>query len=283
MTTRPSARTSNGFSGRGTHAAAVNILGRRIVSHDLTRGAPLDLDGLGAELRFGRTALREALRVLAAKGLIRTLQGQGTFVTDPDTWPLLDPDLLRWCHETDPDQGVLDELSEFRFVVEPAAAGMAAERRSPRDLALFREALDEMDAHAELAEQFAVADLQFHRQVLVASGNRFLLQLQGVMEAGLTARSAVVHSPHLWSTSSAAHELVFSAIQQGSSDLAIAASRSLLELARRHERERVESTQPATTRSNDLSPDGAQRGLSRVRSRRSRSATVRSGPSGGQS
>ncbi len=225
-----------GFRGRGSHAAAVNALGQRIVSGGLVSGQLIDLPRLENELRFGRTALSEALKVLASKGLVDALQGTGTFVTERSAWNLLDPDLLRWHYETQPKQRFLDSLAEFRLAIEPTAAGYAAERRSDADVGRMEIALTAMERSVGDAENFTEADRSFHAAMLDACGNEFFSQLEPIIEAALFTWIHSVRSTERWRREAlSGHRLVLDAIRAGDNELATATTRSLLALARKQE------------------------------------------------
>ena len=235
--TTPTARSrQRGFKGRGAHAAAVTSLGQRIVRGGFKPGEILDLQRLEHDMRFGRTALREAVKVLASKGLIDALQGTGTFVTDRSQWNLLDPDLLRWHYETQPKQQFLDSLAEFRTSVEPAAAGFAALRRSAQQLEDLRTALADMEAKLGDAVAFTEADFVFHSTILEAASNEFFSQLEPIIEAALFTRIHSVRSTNRKRAEAlASHRVLVEAIEAGDPNLATEASRNLLAVARRQE------------------------------------------------
>ena len=90
---------------------------------------------LEAELDVSRSVIREALRVLKAKGLIDARQKRGTFVQPRTEWKLLDPDVIRWQFAGRDDEQLFNDLAELRGIIEPAAAGLAALRRDDEDLA----------------------------------------------------------------------------------------------------------------------------------------------------
>ncbi|HEX3618618.1 MAG TPA: FadR/GntR family transcriptional regulator [Solirubrobacteraceae bacterium] len=235
-TTSAGRSRQRGFKGRGAHAAAVTSLGQRIVRGEFEPGEILDLQRLEVEMRFGRTALREAVKVLASKGLIDALQGTGTFVTERSHWNLLDPDLLRWHYETQPKQQFLDSLLEFRLSVEPAAAGFAALRRSPAQLADLRDALADMADNLADADAFTEADFAFHSTILEAANNEFFTQLEPIIEAALFTRIRSVRSTNRKREEAlASHRLLFEAIEAGDPHKATDASRDLLAVARRQE------------------------------------------------
>lgn len=235
--TTPTTRSrQRGFKGRGAHAAAVTSLGQRIVRGEFKAGEILDLQRLELEMRFGRTALREAVKVLASKGLIDALQGTGTFVTDRSHWNLLDPDLLRWHYETQPKQQFLDSLAEFRLSLEPAAAGFAALRCTPERLAELRQALADMEANLGDAVAYTEADFVFHSTILEAANNEFFSQLEPIIEAALFTRIRSVRSTNRRREEAlASHRLLLEAIEAGDQAKAIDAARSLLAVARQQE------------------------------------------------
>lgn len=228
-----------GFKGHGGHAAAVTSLGKRIVQGELKPGEMLDLQRLERELRFGRTALREAVKVLASKGLIDALQGTGTFITDRSQWNLLDPDILRWHYETQPKQQFLDSLAEFRLSVEPAAAGLAALRRTAEQVAELRDALAKMEANVGDVVAYTEADFAFHSTILEAADNEFFSQLEPIIEAALFTRIQSVRSTRRRREEAlASHRLLLDAIEAGDPAKVTDAARSLLEVARLQEQPR---------------------------------------------
>jgi DNA-binding FadR family transcriptional regulator len=79
--------------------------------------------------------VREAIKVLAAKGLVESRPKTGTRVRAPESWNLLDPDVLAWQQEGTPQPVFLRKLTEVRLIVEPAAAELAAQRGAGPELA----------------------------------------------------------------------------------------------------------------------------------------------------
>src|SRR6266540_4590215 len=132
------------YRGRGLHGEVVEELGSRIVGGRLAEGQTLDVPDLEAELDVSRTVLREALRVLKAKGLVDARQKRGTFVQPRTEWRLLDPDVVRWQFAGRDDSRFLDDLAEVRGIIEPASARLAALRRDDADIAAMAKALETM-------------------------------------------------------------------------------------------------------------------------------------------
>src|SRR5580704_7502259 len=97
-----------------------------------------------AQIGISRSALREAFRILAAKGLVEGRPKAGTRVTPRRQWSLLDPDLLAWQFKAEPSLKFLRDLFELRMVVEPGAAALAAARRTKKQVVAMRSALESM-------------------------------------------------------------------------------------------------------------------------------------------
>jgi DNA-binding FadR family transcriptional regulator len=138
------------------------------------------------ELQVSRTAYREAVRNLAAKGLVDSRPKNGTRVSPMDHWHLLDPDVLEWIFRNAPDPQLLESLFELRRIVEPEAAALAARRRSESQLAIMRDMIEQMEEHTLQVEAGRIADQQFHATLLGATGNAFLASLTSGVAAAVT-------------------------------------------------------------------------------------------------
>lgn len=93
---------------RGLHGKAVEDMGRRIVSGEITVNQSIPFDDLVTRYAASRGAVREALRVLGAKRMVDAVPHRGTFVTPRQSWSLLDPDVLRWQFEMTPNIELLE-------------------------------------------------------------------------------------------------------------------------------------------------------------------------------
>jgi DNA-binding FadR family transcriptional regulator len=167
------------------HGAIARDLGVLIVSGRYQPGDILngEIDA-SDRLRVSRTAYREAVRILAAKGLVESRPKVGTKVSDPERWHMLDPDVLSWIFEFEPDDKLLKSLFELRRIVEPEAAALAAARRTAADLNAMARALEGMEKHSLTVEAGRIADQNFHSALLRASGNAFIASLtSGVVAA----------------------------------------------------------------------------------------------------
>lgn len=211
----------------------VRELAHEIVSGRRPEGSLLPSD---AELmaRFGvsRTVLRETLKTLAAKGLIQPKTRVGTRVVERANWNLLDPDMLRWHLDCGIGLDLLSHLSDVRLALEPAAASLAARRRSEADIALLHDIVDRMEAPDASPEIFAAADLDFHLAIARLSGNPFFRTASALIEVALAATFAIttpVNNPAAKAASCAAHRRVVMAIAAGDSE---AAAGSIVETIR---------------------------------------------------
>ncbi|NLU69984.1 FadR/GntR family transcriptional regulator [Streptomyces sp. HNM0574] len=228
------------YRGRGVHGKTVEDLGTRIVSGRMPEGHTLDLAALETELDVSLTALREALKVLAAKGLVDARQRRGTYVTPRGRWNLLDADVMRWeFAAAGPERGggLLRDLAEVRAAVEPACARSAALRRTEADLEALDGALAAMAAAYGDPARAVEADLAFHRALFAASHNELLARMDLFIEAGLAQRDRLVHAaPH--EDPVPVHRAVLDAVRARDPEAAESAVRRLLAQARRDETRR---------------------------------------------
>jgi DNA-binding FadR family transcriptional regulator len=216
------------------HGTIARKLGILIVSGKYRPGDLLDGEIISAEqLAVSRTAYREAVRILAAKGLVDARPKVGTRVNARSMWHLLDPDVLDWTFESEPDLVLLDSLFELRNVVESAAAGMAAQRRSSAHLQGMRTALEGMATHTLATEAGRQADLEFHTTLLMATGNPFIISLaNGVRAAIRTTTIYKQRKQPLRRDPLPDHLRVFEAIAAKESAKAQEAMSALIQLAR---------------------------------------------------
>ncbi|OEV07695.1 FadR/GntR family transcriptional regulator [Streptomyces nanshensis] len=225
----------SGYARRGVHGQTVEAIAHRVLSGRVAEGDTLDLGALQAELGVSLTALRESLKVLAAKGMVDARQKRGTFVRPRADWHLLDADVLRWQFEfaRGPAAGagnpLLRDLGEVRGIVEPAAVRLAAERRTEEDLAVLDEALQAMARASEVGDEAVAADLAFHRALLAASHNEMLERMETVIATGLAFRDRLVHTTgHRPQNPVPSHGAVLDAVRAGDADAAESAMRALL-------------------------------------------------------
>ncbi|WP_240722818.1 FadR/GntR family transcriptional regulator [Poseidonocella sp. HB161398] len=163
----------------------VEQLGRAIVAGEYPPETMIPLDPDLCEMfDVSRTVVREAKKTLIAKGLIQSKAKVGTHVRDAESWNMFDEDVLRWHAGLRNAGAFYDELFEIRLIFEPAAAEAAAKRANAQGCDRLFELSDALAGAASRAD-FAVADYEFHRQVLRLSGNRFLLSLGDMVQTAL--------------------------------------------------------------------------------------------------
>lgn len=168
------------------HQALARDLGVAILTGKFKPG-----DALGSEIeesaahQVSRTAYREAMRILVAKGLLESKPKAGTRVMPRARWNMLDPDVLSWMFSSEPDKDFVRDLFELRLLLEPAAAALAAERRSSDDLAKMHAAIGGMRRHGLATAEGRAADQQFHRALIEASGNEAVSCLASTIAAAV--------------------------------------------------------------------------------------------------
>lgn len=215
---------------RGVHGETVHEIGRRIVGGELKPGDLLPEAELIAELGISRTVLREAIKVLGAKGLVEARPRVGTKVRPRNHWRLIDPDVLAWQAETHLDELFLRNLAEVRFYIEPATARLAAERATEEEIAILEEAYEQMEAHVVHSEAFIAADMQFHFVILAACHNEILEQLSSAIgEALEISRKVTVELPGSSEAHLPLHKEVVEAIRKRDPDAAENAMKKLIE------------------------------------------------------
>lgn len=172
-------------SPRNLHDHVIHELGRRIVGGELQVGDILPRENVLAEqMAVSRTVLREALKVLGAKGLVESRPKVGTRVRDTRFWHQLDADVLAWRCRSMPTDDFVQKLVEMREILEPAAAAAAAQRCSVAQLAQLDAAYAAMAASRNL-DEWTAADLAFHEAVLEATNNELMTSLFAVIETAL--------------------------------------------------------------------------------------------------
>jgi len=225
---RPS---GNGYPRGGLHGQIVHAIGRRILSGKINPGELLPAPpGLPAS----RTVLREAIKVLAAKGLVESRPKTGPRVRPRHAWNLLDPDVLAWQQDGAVPADFLKKLTEVRLIIEPAAAEMAAQRATPAELESIEEAYQEMEAALRVGsedyEAFDQADMRFHQSIVRACGNDLLEQMgQVVYSALLVSFQATSRLPGRARASLSDHRAILDAIRAGQADNAGQSMRRLVE------------------------------------------------------
>ncbi len=242
-------------SGQNLTYAIVEELGHAVVTQAYGDALPFPIE---AELckQFGasRTVLREAVKMLTAKGLLSARPRQGTWVEPEKNWNLLDPDVLRWLLERKFSLELLAEFTEVRFAIEPAAAALAARSATPEGLARIRHAIERMKLAAQGEDDPLESDIAFHVAVLHATGNRFYAQLEDVINAALRISIRLTNSVKgVPQADVGLHKKVLDAIENGDANKArsimeniISEVLDLIDTARRKNKAASAASHPAT-------------------------------------
>ena len=209
-------------------------LGRDICTGRIKPGQILPSEpDLCERFSFSRIVIREAIKSLAAKGLIEVRRRIGTLVLEPTRWNLFDPDVIMWRAESiEVDPTMSRDLAELRRVVEPAAVRLAALRASDDARKALRAAYMAMERAVAGKGNYVKADLDFHAIILSACGNQYLRQMQEAMSAILQASFRIIsEKPGGPAFSLPMHEAVCVAIERGDADAAERAALVLIEQA----------------------------------------------------
>ncbi len=181
-------------SRRNLCGQVVHDLGCQILAGDVKPGDPLPQEAvLCDKMGVSRTVIREAIKSLAAKGLVDSRAKRGTIVLPARSWNYLDPEVLDWQSRADTGDSQLFFLTEFRQTIEPAAAALAAERASDEQLQAIREAFEQMEENTDKVDEFLKADLQFHTEILHATGNLFFSPVANVIHVSLASSLRVTN------------------------------------------------------------------------------------------
>ncbi|WP_142846327.1 FadR/GntR family transcriptional regulator [Telmatospirillum sp. J64-1] len=216
---------------RNSHAFVVNELGTAIVGGEFPPGSLLPADAEFEE-RFGvsRTVLREAMKTLAAKGLIFPRARIGTRVNDSTKWNLFDADVLGWYFAAGITDDFLRHLCEMRLSFEPFAARLAAANAKSEEIVRLKELAHQM-GESRSNEAFALADLDFHLTLLAASGNPFMYSVGNLIEAALALAfklSSPAEDPDRRAEVAHSHHLVVEALEARDGDAATKAMEAVI-------------------------------------------------------
>jgi DNA-binding FadR family transcriptional regulator len=210
----PDAR--EGYPQAGLHGRIVHAIGRRIVSGEIQPGEQLPPP---SGVRVSRGVVREAVKVLAAKGLVVSRPKTGTRVRPPEHWNLLDLDVLAWRQEGLPRAAFMRKLTEVRLIIEPGAAELAARRAQPGQVLRVEAALHDMRAALDQSppdyEAYNEADIRFHSAIVQACDNDVLEQMGAIVNTTLLVSfNAAIRVPGLAKASLPRHQAIVDAIRR---------------------------------------------------------------------
>ncbi len=212
-------------------SAAAETLGRSIVRGDVLPGSALPVEqDLGATLGVSRIVVREAVKTLAGKNLVRSARRAGTIVTPMESWNLLDPQVIGWMlSEPHTRDTLMGALSELRAIIEPEAAALAAARASTKQVLAMFEHLDAMERAGSRLQDAVAADVAFHLAILDATGNILLKTFAPGFGLLLEARFGLVEAnPEAFTRNLADHRRIIEAIRDRDPEAARQHARNLL-------------------------------------------------------
>jgi GntR family transcriptional regulator, galactonate operon transcriptional repressor len=204
-------------------------IGRRIVSGQYKPGETLPTEPrIQEEFGVSRTAVREAIRLLSAKGLTSSRPKIGTRVRPTVDWNMLDSDVLRWQVDQKPSEDFIHALFEMREIIEPAAASRAAERASEDEIRALGLAMEGIQSEPRGSPTQIQADIDFHMLILEASRNPMLRSLGAMIRSTLEITFSLGWRTVMADDAVLQHRDVYDAIRQRQSEEAFLAMRRLL-------------------------------------------------------
>ncbi len=223
------------FSKRSLHGRIAHQIGLRIVCGELGPDTPIPSEEVwSARLGVSRTALREAIKVLAAKGLIASQPKTGTRVRPREDWNFLDPDVLAWRLSVTTIEAYVKEIFQLRRVIEPAAAALAAAQASAVGVRRMEQAFRGMEEAGDDGEKFEEPDRQFHQAILRLTGNELIGSLGALIETALVMSFRLSNdNPHGQRHSLPLHGDVLKAIRRRQPERARKAMHRLLDQSER--------------------------------------------------
>ncbi|HEX9201718.1 MAG TPA: FCD domain-containing protein [Acidobacteriaceae bacterium] len=197
---------------------------------------------LAAYFKVARSSLRQALKVLEIMGVISQKVGDGSYLNRDASSVLAVPmEFLFLLDDT-----TVEELIELRLIMEPALAAKAADRANAADIARLRQSITDLETSERDRVKLVASDLQFHRAIFQASGNRLTGRIFHTIHRAMlhmiTVTSQVVDLEH----TAAFHKPILNAIEKRDSELAsrlmtahLVDASNLVIQCREHERARI--------------------------------------------
>ena len=216
---QPSVRES---LGRNLTVGVLDQVGKAIVTGYFD-GRPFPTEAhLEAQYQVSRSVVREAVKMLTAKGLLSARPRQGTIVQPRQHWNLFDKDVLRWLLERKFSLGLLRQFTDLRIAIEPKGAALAAENATPDGLERLQAAFERMVQTQHSVPDAIHADIDFHVAILEASGNPFFSQFRDVVSTALQTSIKYTGQVAGATTDLPQHEAVMAAIIDRDADAAYA-------------------------------------------------------------
>ena len=202
-----------------------------IVSGNLPPGSmlPRELE-LVEQFGTSRGVVRECIRGLEERGLVRVKHGAGATVLARSYWDVFDSDVVGALLDSPEGTSMLADFVECRRLLEVEAAGLAAQRGTEVDMEHIRQTLDHMEEMAERAarntaaeDMYHESDIQFHRAVFEAAHNQALLRMAEPLHHNLIARRVLARPQRRFDRGLPEHRRICSAVMARNSGEARAA------------------------------------------------------------
>lgn len=220
----------NSLQRRNLSEQVVHQIGLSIMRNDFKPGDTLSSEPeLSLQFNVSRPIMREALKILSAKGLLESRPKTGTRVRPRAEWNILDPDVIGWLYEVGPDRSFLDALCEVRLMFEPMAARLAAARATGDEIKTIEECYRRMEEGVSSPETYIPADLAFHAAICAAAHNEMLQKITETLTTSLhVSRVVTSRLPGANLAAMPLHCLVAEAIRKGDEQAAEEAMRKLV-------------------------------------------------------
>lgn len=181
--------------------------------------------------QFGvsRTAMREAIKLLASKGLLESKPKVGTRVCPKNDWNFLDVQLLEWMVGIETSVDIYQQFLELRRAIEPQASALTAERATKEQRIELTNIFQKMCAVAEDFDQDAwiEVDSQFHSMIFISTGNSFYVPFGNVLATMF--KWFIRFSSKEGGVCIGEHRAIYDAIMAGDADKAYQASLALMQ------------------------------------------------------
>lgn len=171
----------------------VHNLGKQIISEEIPSGEILPkVEVMSEQYGVSRTVVREALKGLAARRLVKSVPKSGTVICAREEWQWWDPEVLSWACECIPDYYFFQQLTEMRLAIEPTTAELAAKNATREDINYITACFQKLElaAISNNESEWASADYDFHQSIMIASHNELLINLGNLL------RNALLQSRH---------------------------------------------------------------------------------------
>lgn len=224
------AKVFNSLQRQNLSEQVVHQIGLSIIRNDFKPGDALSSEPeLSLQFNVSRPVMREALKILSAKGLIESRPKTGTRVRPRVKWNILDPEVIGWLYEVGPDRSFLDSLCEVRLMFEPMIARLAAVRATGDEIKTIEECYRRMEEGVNSPEVYVPADLEFHTAICAAAHNEMLQKITATLATSLqVSRVVTSRLPGANLAAMPLHRSVAEAIRRGNEQAAEEAMRKLV-------------------------------------------------------